>query len=155
LGVYLGSAAVNAGGFTFNTIGLNGTALAVAAAAGMQCGGPQVIENSIVIENTKDVSGSQFFDNNCILNNVVVGDDTITSNGKLTGVPVFLNDTNAPDLRLNVTDPTSLAANQSCCIDKVTMPGPSPSPAPLPTIDVELQSRPQGLGYDIGADEAK
>jgi hypothetical protein len=144
---------VSKGGFSFNTIGVNGTTNDFGA---MDCHlSPQLIVQSIVTENTTS-GGTQFRNGgNCHLFNVVVANDNIASSGALNSTPVFVSDSiTAPDLHLKIDDANSLSMNQACCIDKVSGAAPSPTPSPLPLFDYDLEKRPKGAAWDIGADEA-
>ena len=135
------------GTFAFNAIAYN------TGTNGVNCGVPSsVISDSIVYGNMM-TAGSQFMTaggGSCTLSNVVTGVDSIASAGKITASPVFKNPT---DLHLD-TSVANLAANQACCIDKISAAGPSPSPSPLPALDIDGSARPKGARWDIGAHEA-
>jgi hypothetical protein len=80
--------------------------------------------------------------------------DIVTDNAPT--LPVFVN-TGSPstyDFHLATDTPAHLAANQACCIDKVKGPLDGGT-SPLPTHDFDGTTRPLGMGYDIGAHEAK
>jgi hypothetical protein len=116
-----------------------------AGGASIDCtGGVVQIDNSIVVNN-HTAGGTQFGSSGCNLGTVVVGSDptTLPSN-PIRMTPAFVNATNG-DFHL---DPTA-SANTACCVDKVTSTPTSPNH----DHDVDLDARPIGAGWDLGADE--
>jgi hypothetical protein len=125
--------------FEFNTI-VNNTNNAFSGGCDSASGA--AISRSIVVGNgdaPNSLSG-------CTANNVVTGD---------AGAPAFVNDTDPSkfDFHLATDTAAHLAANDTCCIDKV--PTAYDAGAPMSDHDYDGTTRPKGPGYDIGAHEAK
>ena len=129
--VQLGNAAT--GVFAFNTVAEN---LSAGILSGIDCGAsPKTIEGSIVTMNGS-VGGGGMLGPTCNALNIV-----------LAGVD-FVSTT---DFHLDISSPSSQAANAACCIDKITSdPG-----TPLKNVDVNGTIRPKGNGWDIGAHEVQ
>jgi hypothetical protein len=127
--------------FAFNT--LRNNAAGSTYLGGISCPSPSSqkvnIQNSIVVDNTQD-TGSQF-SGQCVLQNVVTGTDSFAGATQLT--PTFVA---AGDPHLTAND----AANTACCVDKVTAPT-----TPNAAHDIDLNHRPKGAAWDIGAHEVQ
>jgi hypothetical protein len=94
------------------------------------------LEDSIVVGNSTVASGSQL-EGDCRLARVVVGSsDSIGSPGAIRLDPEL------DGFRLPRTP-----ANQACCIDRAPI-------RPFVRADIEGTPRPQGVRFDIGADES-
>jgi hypothetical protein len=136
-GVYLSGD--SNGSFAFNTIARN---TILSGIGGIDCSSvTKVIEASIVVGN--DGTTSQL-GSTCALINVIT--DPTDSQGT-HGMPVFVS---GSDFHLLVPNTN----NNDCCIDKIstTVDG---GISMLPRTDVDGEPRPQGLAWDIGADEAE
>ena len=126
------------GTMAFDTIAANGGANTVAG--GVTCatsGTMKLIEESIIAQNAQmpATNGTQLA-GRCQLQAVVTGPDSFT--GAMQAPPAFVSIT---DFHLDVTA-TGLAANQTCCINKI-MPAPS---TPNVTHDVDEGARPKVAG---------
>jgi len=135
------------GTFAFNTVAGNGAGNTLEG--GIACppnGTPKLIEESIVAQNAHNpaTNGTQFI-NKCMLQSVVTGPDSFA--GAIQSPPAFVSMT---DFHLDVG--AGLAANQTCCIDKISAPT-----TPNADHDVDRGPRPKVAGGkdDIGAHEAQ
>jgi hypothetical protein len=126
--------------FQFNTVVYNGT-----AAINGGCPAQMAVTGSIFLHNgdaPNSLSGCNVLD---VVTEPVAGD----------AGPAFVNDQDPAnyDFHLAIDTQPHTAANTACCIDK--MAATIDAGAPLSTQDFDGTKRPQGNGYDIGADEAK
>jgi hypothetical protein len=127
---------VNGGAGTFRFATVTGNAVETSALGPFDCGTASVrIEDSIVVGNSTYDTGSQFR-GACVLDRVVVGDDTTTAAGAIHETPVFGESYQLP---LN-------PENLECCIDRA-------SPGRSVRWDIEGTRRPQGDRADLGAYE--
>ena len=136
------------GTFAFDTVAGNGGGMTIEG--GISCPNisttPKLIEESIVAQNAHNpaTNGTQFV-GKCMLQSVVTGPDSFA--GAIQSPPAFVSMT---DFHLDVG--AGLAANQTCCIDKITAPT-----TPNADHDVDRGPRPKVAGgkADIGAHEAQ
>jgi hypothetical protein len=124
------------GSFRFVTVA--GNYHETSALGPFDCGSaPILIQDSIVMNNRSfGETGSQF-QGACVLDRVVVGDDTTTSPGAIHEMPILVDGYRLP------LEP----ANLECCIDR--------APGRSIRTDIEGTRRPQGPRSDLGAYEAR
>jgi hypothetical protein len=139
--------------FAFNTVVANGPT-GNTAARGIVCNNDDatIRASIVVLNNRSSATGTQFGGGaTCVLQGVVVGDDSATGAGIINLMPVFESATN---YRLKLNDAANVGPS-GCCVDKLGAPSPAP---PNLDHDVDRSARPKGAGaksYDIGAHEAQ
>jgi hypothetical protein len=124
----------------FNTIAANAGTSTVNS--GVNCGtvgAPIVFSNNLIYGNTVSGGGKQIGGSaNCTTTYSDVGPDAATGTGNINMDPMFVNAAQG-DFHITAGSPAKDAADPAATLD----------------IDIDGDSRPQGSGRDIGADEFK